>query len=158
MLFRSVTNALADSGFAPDRLELEITESVLLHENEENLAVLYQLRDVGAAIVLDDFGTGYSSLSYLRMFPFDKLRIDKSFVNEISTRADCAAIVCAVIGMAKSLDITVTAEGIETEEQFGLLRAAGCMQVQGDLFRHPVPASEIAFSHEEKRRDKGRAA
>jgi predicted signal transduction protein with EAL and GGDEF domain len=145
-LVEVVAGALVDSGLAPERLELEITESVLLRENEENLAVLHQLRALGAAIVLDDFGTGYSSLSYLRMFPLDKIKIDRSFVKEILIRADCAAIVCAVLGMAKSLDIITTAEGIETEEQLDLLQAAGCMQAQGYLFSRPVPASELMFA------------
>jgi diguanylate cyclase (GGDEF)-like protein/PAS domain S-box-containing protein len=144
-LFEIVAEALEDSGLAPERLELEITETVLLQQNEANLAVLHRLRDLGTAIVLDDFGTGYSSLSYLRMFPFDKIKIDKSFVDDMPTRADSAAIVCAIIGMAKGLAVTTTAEGVETEEQFGLLQAAGCTQVQGYLFSAAVPASQLDF-------------
>jgi EAL domain-containing protein (putative c-di-GMP-specific phosphodiesterase class I) len=95
--------------------------------------------------VLDDFGTGYSSLSYLRMFPFDKVKIDKSFVAEMATRADCAAIVCAVTSLGRSLNIDTTAEGVETQEQFELLRAAGCTEVQGYLFSRPRPANELDF-------------
>jgi EAL domain-containing protein (putative c-di-GMP-specific phosphodiesterase class I) len=125
---------------------VEITESVLLQKNAENLAVLHQLKALGIGIVLDDFGTGYSSLSYLRMFPFDKIKIDKSFVAEFSDRADCAAIVCAVTGLGRSLNVETTGEGVETPEQFELLRAAGCTQVQGYLFNRPLPAEELDFS------------
>ena len=137
---------------------MEITETVLLHQNEANLAVLHHLRDLGVAIVLDDFGTGYSSLSYLRMFPFDKIKIDRSFVNEMTTRADCAAIVCAVIGMAKSLNVITTAEGVETEEQYSLLRATGCTQVQGYLFSPAVPASKLEFTRAANGRDEAKVA
>jgi diguanylate cyclase (GGDEF)-like protein len=141
-----VTGALADSGLPPTRLELEITESVLLQKNADNLALLHQLKALGIAIVLDDFGTGYSSLGYLRMFPFDKIKIDKSFVAEFSDRAECAAIVCAVTGLGRSLNVHTTGEGVETAEQFELLRAAGCTQVQGYLFDRPVPIGELSFS------------
>ena len=144
-LFEVVASVLAESGLAPERLELEITETVLLHHNETNLAVLHQLRDLGVAVVLDDFGTGYSSLSHLRIFPFNKIKIDKSFVADMPTRADSAAIVCAIVGMAKSLDVITTAEGVETEEQFSLLHAAGCTQVQGYLFSPAVPAPKLEF-------------
>ena len=144
-LVETVTRALAESGLAPTRLELEITESVLLQKHAENLAVLHQLKDLGIGVVLDDFGTGYSSLSYLRMFPFDKIKIDRSFVAEFSDRADCAAIVCAVTGLGRSLNVDTTGEGVETAEQFELLRAAGCTQVQGFLFNRPVPARELDF-------------
>src|SRR6185437_8421183 len=144
-LLNSVTDALVDSGLSPRRLELEITESVLLDGTAESLAVLHQLKATGVAIVLNDFGTGYSSLSYLRMFPFDKIKIDKSFVAEFSSRADCAAIVCAVTGLGRSLQVETTGEGVETAEQFELLRAAGCTQVQGFLFDRPVPASALDF-------------
>ena len=157
-LFEVVADVLADSGLAPERLEVEITETVLLHQNEANLAVLHHLRDLGVAIVLDDFGTGYSSLSYLRMFPFDKIKIDRSFVNEMTTRADCAAIVCAVIGMAKSLNVITTAEGVETEEQYSLLRATGCTQVQGYLFSPAVPASKLEFTRAANGRDEAKVA
>jgi EAL domain-containing protein (putative c-di-GMP-specific phosphodiesterase class I) len=95
--------------------------------------------------VLDDFGTGYSSLGYLRMFPFDKIKIDRVFVQELASRADCAAIVCAITGLARSLGIVTTAEGVETEEQLALVRAAGCNQVQGYLFGRPVPAGALAW-------------
>ena len=124
-------------GSLPERLELEITESVLLRADEPNVSKLHQLKALGVSIVLDDFGTGYSSLSYLRMFPFDKIKIDRSFVAEIATRSDCAAIVTAIIGLARCLDMVTTAEGVETIEQFELLRIAGCGQVQGYLFGGP---------------------
>jgi diguanylate cyclase (GGDEF)-like protein/PAS domain S-box-containing protein len=145
-LVGTVRRALADSQFPAERLELEITETVLLQKNDENIALLHQLKGIGASIVLDDFGTGYSSLSYLKMFPWDKIKIDRSFVDEIETRADCRAIVCAVIGLGHSLDIATTAEGIETHEQWTLLRAAGCGLGQGYLFGRPVPKADLVFS------------
>jgi len=141
-----VSGALAESGFAPQRLELEITESVLLQHNEDNLATLHRLKQLGVSIVLDDFGTGYSSLTYLHMFPFDKIKIDRSFVHKLSTSAECAAIVCAVIGLGGSLGIETVAEGVETAGQFALLRVAGCSQAQGYLFSRPVPAADLDFS------------
>jgi diguanylate cyclase (GGDEF)-like protein len=157
-LLNDVTSALVDSGLSPRRLELEITESVLLDATSESLTVLHQLKATGVAIVLDDFGTGYSSLSYLRMFPFDKIKIDKSFVAEFSNRADCAAIVCAVTGLGRSLQVETTGEGVETAEQFELLRAAGCTQVQGFLFDRPMPASALDFGVRVDERLIGRVA
>ena len=100
---------------------------------------------IGASIVLDDFGTGYSSLGYLQMFPFDKIKIDRSFVQELASRSDCAAIVCAITGLARSLNIVTTAEGVETEEQYSLVRAAGCNHVQGYLFGKPGPAKALPW-------------
>ncbi|TAK49383.1 MAG: EAL domain-containing protein [Xanthobacteraceae bacterium] len=143
-LVRSVISALACSGLQPGRLELEITESVLLAESEANLAMLRSLRELGASISLDDFGTGYSSLSYLRSFSFDKIKIDRSFVNEIVERADCGAIVRAVSELGRCLGVVTTAEGVETPEQLACLRKEGCTEVQGFLFSPPRPASEIA--------------
>ncbi len=140
----AVATALSQSGLPPERLELEITESVLLENDESNLAVLHALRGLGVAIVLDDFGTGYSSLSYLQKFPFDKLKIDRSFVSELSSRSDSAAIVCAVSSLGKTLNILTTAEGIETEQQFDLLRATGVDQMLGFLFGVPVPKAELS--------------
>jgi len=141
-----VARALVDSGLPPERLELEITESVLLHNNEDNLAILSALKSLGVSIVLDDFGTGYSSLSYLKMFPFDKIKIDRSFVSELSNRPDCAAIVCAIINLARILDIVTTAEGVETRDQLLLLRTAGCSFAQGFLLSRPVPGRELSFA------------
>jgi EAL domain-containing protein (putative c-di-GMP-specific phosphodiesterase class I) len=153
-LFDVVLCALVESGLPPERLELEITESVLLQNKESYGVVMQQLKNIGISIVLDDFGTGYSSLSYLTRFPFDKIKIDKSFTQGLSSRADCAAVVASVLTLARGLDMVVTAEGIETKQQFELLRAAGVHQVQGYLFGRPVPAAELDFSALEQ---KGRA-
>jgi EAL domain-containing protein (putative c-di-GMP-specific phosphodiesterase class I) len=138
-----VISALANSGLPPKRLELEITESVFLAETEANLAILHQLRELGVSIAMDDFGTGYSSLSYLRSFPFDKIKIDRSFVKDLAKRSDCAAIVRAISGLGRSLNITTTAEGVETTEQLDWLRAEGCNEVQGFLFSGAKPAAEV---------------
>ena len=136
-----VTAALTRSGLAAQRLELEITESVLLQKSEGNLAALHAIKRLGASIVLDDFGTGYSSLSYLRLFPFDKIKIDQSFVREMPYRTDCAAIVCAIASLGRELNMVTAAEGVETAAQLELVRAAGCKQVQGFLFSRPCPAA-----------------
>jgi diguanylate cyclase (GGDEF)-like protein len=142
-LAQSVVLALAGAGLDPRRLELEITETVLLQEDAALLASLHQLRAFGARIALDDFGTGYSSLKYLRHFPFDKIKIDRSFVKELGTRADCAAIVRAVVELGRSLAMSTTAEGVETEAQLAHLKHEGCTEVQGYLFSKPRPANEI---------------
>jgi diguanylate cyclase (GGDEF)-like protein/PAS domain S-box-containing protein len=143
-LVQVVISALAQSGLAPTRLELEITESILLAETDANLAILHQLRELGVSISMDDFGTGYSSLSYLRSFPFDKIKIDRSFVKDLAQRPDCVAIVRAISGLGRSLNITTTAEGVETEDQLDWLRAEGCNEVQGFLFSAARPAAAIA--------------
>jgi predicted signal transduction protein with EAL and GGDEF domain len=143
-LVQAVISALAHSGLSPRRLELEITESVFLAETEANLAILHQLRGLGVSISMDDFGTGYSSLSYLRSFPFDKIKIDRSFVKDLAERSDCVAIVRAISGLGRSLNITTTAEGVETVDQLDWLRAEGCNEVQGFLFSPARPACEIA--------------
>jgi EAL domain-containing protein (putative c-di-GMP-specific phosphodiesterase class I) len=140
---QAVLSALAYSGLPPHRLELEITESVLLAETEANLAILHQLREIGARISMDDFGTGYSSLSYLRSFPFDKIKIDRSFVRDLAERPDCMAIIRAVAGLGASLGISTTAEGVETRAQLDRLRAEGCTEAQGFLFSAPRPAADI---------------
>jgi diguanylate cyclase (GGDEF)-like protein len=142
-LVPSVFAALSASGLPPERLELEITESVLLQDSEATLAALRKLHESGVRISMDDFGTGYSSLSYLRSFPFDKIKIDQSFVHELASRGDSMAIVRAVAGLGKSLGIATTAEGVETNEQLALLRAEGCTEVQGYLFSKPRPAAEV---------------
>ncbi len=138
-----VADALAASGLAPRQLELEITESLLLSDDEAVLAMLHEMRAMGARISMDDFGTGYSSLSYLRRFPFDKIKIDQSFVRGLSEQADCAAIVRAVVGLGRSLGMAVNAEGVETAAQLAALRAEGCGEVQGYLFSRPRPAAEV---------------
>ena len=142
-LVQAVISALAHSGLSPRRLEVEITESVFLAETEANLAILHQLRALGVSISMDDFGTGYSSLSYLRSFPFDKIKIDRSFVKDIARRPDCVAIVRAISGLGRSLNITTTAEGVETVDQLDWLRSEGCNEVQGFLFSAAKPASEL---------------
>ncbi len=143
VLVKTVAAALADSGLAPARLQLEITESVLLQDSAANLAVLHNLRRLGVKIALDDFGTGYSSLSYLRSFPFDKIKIDRSFVGDLPDGAESRAIVDAVVGLGHSLGIATTAEGVETREQMEGLRERGCSEGQGFLFSPPVPASDV---------------
>jgi diguanylate cyclase (GGDEF)-like protein len=145
-----VLGALRDSGLPPRRLELEITESVLLESSENNIRVLTSLKALGVKIVLDDFGTGYSSLTYLSMFAFGKVKIDRSFVSEMIERPDCAAIVCSIINLGQSLNMTTVAEGVETELQLTMLLAAGCSQAQGNLFSRPAPVAEIPFIRELK--------
>jgi diguanylate cyclase (GGDEF)-like protein/PAS domain S-box-containing protein len=142
-LVESVEAALSASGLAPDRLELEITETILLHDYEGTLATLRALRNLGVRISMDDFGTGYSSLSYLHSFPFDKIKIDQSFIRELANREESMAIVRAITGLGKSLGISTTAEGVETREQLRLLRSEGCTEVQGYLFSPPCPAAEV---------------
>jgi EAL domain-containing protein (putative c-di-GMP-specific phosphodiesterase class I) len=138
-----VTAALASSGLPANRLELEITETTLLKNNETTIALLLRLHALGLRIALDDFGTGYSSLSYLRTFPFDKIKIDQSFVREMATRPDCAAIVSSIVILANKLNITTTAEGIETLDQLNLVRETGCTEAQGYLFSVPRPLREV---------------
>jgi diguanylate cyclase (GGDEF)-like protein len=139
----SVMSALGQTGLAASRLELEITETVLLQENPAVLDMLHQFRKLGVRIGMDDFGTGYSSLSYLRRFPFDKIKIDRSFIRELGVENDSVAIIRAVMRLGSSLGMITTAEGVETEEQLEILRAEGCMQAQGYLFSKARPASEI---------------
>ncbi|MDF0498072.1 bifunctional diguanylate cyclase/phosphodiesterase [Bradyrhizobium yuanmingense] len=150
-LIAAVTEALAISGLGARRLELEITESVLLQNSEATLTTLHELRAMGVRISLDDFGTGYSSLSYLRSFPFDKIKIDRSFVSELATREDSMAIIRAVTGLGRSLGIVTTAEGVENDAQLELLRREGCTQAQGYLFSKPRPASDVAIMLERPR-------
>ncbi|HUD85576.1 MAG TPA: EAL domain-containing protein [Xanthobacteraceae bacterium] len=143
MLALSVVSALGQSGLAASRLELEITETVLLQDDRAVLDTLHQIRDLGVRICMDDFGTGYSSLSYLRSFPFDKIKIDRSFISELGKENDCVAIIRAVTRLGSSLGMITTAEGVETEQQLEILRTEGCVQVQGYLFSRPKPRSEI---------------
>ena len=140
----TIRTCLAKSGLSPSRLELEITELVLLQDDDENIQTLHALRKIGARISLDDFGTGYSSLSYLRAFPFDKIKIDQSFVRELTLNKECAAIVHAVSQLGRALGMGTTAEGVETVDQLDKLRAEGCTEVQGYLFSKPRPAAEIS--------------
>ena len=138
-----VMSALAASGLAPSRLELEITETLMLQDTDHVLAILHQLRGAGVKISMDDFGTGYSSLSYLRRFPFDKIKIDQTFIRGLDQNLDSIAIVRAVASMCASLGIISTAEGVETQDQFDQIRTEGCTQVQGYLFSPPRPAGEV---------------
>jgi diguanylate cyclase (GGDEF)-like protein len=143
-LVATVVSALAFAAFPAHRLELEITEAVLLQNNEATLSVLHQLRGLGVKISMDDFGTGYSSLSYLRSFPFDKIKIDQSFVRDLANNPDSIAIIRAVTGLGESFGMVTTAEGVETQEQLEQMRAEGCTEAQGYLFSKPQPASEVA--------------
>jgi len=138
-----VAAALAESGLSPERLELEITETVLIRDDEEALTILQQLRELGVRIALDDFGTGYSSLSYLHRFPFDKIKIDRSFISDIGQSEDSSPIVQAVVHMAAARHMATTAEGVETEAQREVLRQLGCSQMQGWLFSPAVPAAKL---------------
>jgi diguanylate cyclase (GGDEF)-like protein len=137
-----VMSALATSGLAPHRLELEITETVLLQDSETTLAILHQLRDFGVRIAMDDFGTGYSSLSYLQRFPFDKIKIDRAFIKDITDSASSLNIVRAVAALANGLGVDATAEGVETQQQLEAIRSEGCTEMQGFLFSKPLPAHE----------------
>ncbi len=143
-LVSTVVSALASSGLPASRLELEITELVLLEKSERNIAILNQLRELGARISMDDFGTGYSSIGYLRSFPFDKIKIDQSFVRDLLVDEGSLAIVRAIASLGVSFGMTTTAEGVETEEQMRCLNLEGCVEVQGYLYSRPVPTSEIA--------------
>jgi diguanylate cyclase (GGDEF)-like protein/PAS domain S-box-containing protein len=143
-LMQVVIAALAASALSPRRLELEITEELLLQDDDNTLARLHQLRELGVQIVMDDFGTGYSSLNYLRRFPLDKIKIDQAFIGDLSDGNEVSmAIVQAVVGLAKVLKARTTAEGVETEEQLTLVRAAGCTEMQGYLFSPPRPVEEL---------------
>jgi EAL domain-containing protein (putative c-di-GMP-specific phosphodiesterase class I) len=142
-LLQVIVGALGASGLDPQRLELEITEAILLQDSEATLATLYRLRELGVRVAMDDFGTGYSSLSYLQSFPFDKIKIDRSFVRDIVESAGSLNIVRAVAALAKGLGMAATAEGVETMEQLETIRSEGCSEMQGFLFSKPLPAAEI---------------
>jgi EAL domain-containing protein (putative c-di-GMP-specific phosphodiesterase class I) len=142
-LEQAVVSALAQSGLRPDRLELEITETVLLQDSATTLATLHQLRSLGVRVAMDDFGTGYSSLSYLQSFPFDKIKIDRSFIKEVADRKNAVDIVRAVAALANGLGMVTTAEGVETVQQLDAVRAEGCTEMQGFVFSKPLPAGEV---------------
>ncbi|MGI9388145.1 MAG: putative bifunctional diguanylate cyclase/phosphodiesterase, partial [Methyloligellaceae bacterium] len=146
-LVSTVTGALKESGMAADRLELEITETALMQDNEATLIKLHQLRDLGVRIAMDDFGTGYSSLSYLRSFPFDKIKIDRSFIKDLSNGEDARAIIRAVASLGTSLGMSTTAEGVETEEQLASVRAVGYTEIQGFLYSPPRSAEDITETY-----------
>ncbi len=142
-LISTITAALVTSGMNPSRLEMEVTETILMSDSEIHLATLRKIKALGVKIALDDFGTGYSSLNYLRTFPFDKIKIDRCFIQDIGQRDDCQAIVRSVIDLASRLGMVTTAEGVETAEQLAQLKTNGCDQVQGFLFSKAVPAAEL---------------
>jgi EAL domain-containing protein (putative c-di-GMP-specific phosphodiesterase class I) len=139
-----IESALQQSGLAPSRLELEITENTVLETNTFTVDALWKLHGEGVRIALDDFGTGYSSLSYLRRFPFDKIKIDRSFIKDLGREKDDSSIILAIIGLADSMNMVVTAEGVETAEQAALLTSYGCAQAQGFLFAQPMSAAALA--------------
>jgi predicted signal transduction protein with EAL and GGDEF domain len=147
-LARQVIYALAASGVAPHRLELEITETLLIHDSEPHRRLLNELRLIGVRIALDDFGTGYSSLNYLRSFPFDKLKIDRSFVKDLVGSADCRSIVATVLSLARRFRMETIAEGIEDEAQLAVLAELGCEFAQGFLFSEALPADALEFEEE----------
>ncbi len=157
-LVQVVVSALASSGLPASRLELEITETILLQDNETTLAMLFQLRELGVLIAMDDFGTGYSSLSYLQSFPFDRIKIDRSFIKNIGDGAGAINIVRAVVAMAKGLGMATTAEGVETTEQRESVTLEGCSEMQGFLFSKPLPADEIAGLYLAQRENKATSA
>jgi predicted signal transduction protein with EAL and GGDEF domain len=142
-LVQVVVNALAQTDMAASRLQLEITESVLMQNTFATLATLHELRKLGVQIAMDDFGTGYSSLSYLRSFPFDKIKIDRSFIQDLAKGAEPFAIVRAVTSLANNLSIISTAEGVETQQQLETLQNVGCTEMQGYFFSRARPAAEI---------------
>jgi EAL domain-containing protein (putative c-di-GMP-specific phosphodiesterase class I) len=151
-LSETIATALRAGGLQPRYLELELTESILMEHSETTLASLRELSGIGIQLAIDDFGTGYSSLSYLTRFPIDTLKIDRSFVRNIATDPNDAAIVQAVIAMANSLGLTVVAEGVETKEQYNFLRSNHCDEIQGYYFSRPLAPEAFALLLEEYRR------
>jgi EAL domain-containing protein (putative c-di-GMP-specific phosphodiesterase class I) len=139
-----VEDALAATGVDPRRLEIEVTESLFIYETDAALATLRRLKEIGVSVAIDDFGTGYSSLSTLRSFPFDRIKIDRSFVFDMVTNGDAAAIVTSILGLGRALGRPVVAEGVETEEQLEQLRSQGCSHVQGYLIGKPLPIESYA--------------
>jgi EAL domain-containing protein (putative c-di-GMP-specific phosphodiesterase class I) len=154
-LAEMVMSACADAGVSPRRLELEVTEAAFLAATKEVLAAIDELRRAGVRIVMDDFGTGYSSLNYLRRFPFDKIKIDRSFVRDLTDDNNLSIVIVeAVVRLARALDVTTTAEGVETIHQLDIIRAAGVTEMQGWLFSPARPLEEIdaLFAAEAPRR------
>jgi EAL domain-containing protein (putative c-di-GMP-specific phosphodiesterase class I) len=143
-LLETIRAVLAETGLSPDRLELEITERVFLDDTEGTLRTLHALKELGVRIAMDDFGTGYSSLSYLRSFPFDRIKIDRTFVSDVARGTEHLVIVQAVVSIARALGMKTTAEGVETEGQQQFLTALGCDELQGFLLGRPVPTKELA--------------
>jgi EAL domain-containing protein (putative c-di-GMP-specific phosphodiesterase class I) len=142
-LFQTVQDALADSQLDPRHLELELTEGFIMQQPEESIVLLNSLRELGISIAIDDFGTGYSSLSYLKQLPVQKLKIDRSFVRDIPEDPDDVAITSAIVALGHRLQMSVVAEGVETDEQLAFLIEEGCEEAQGYLFSVPLPAEEL---------------
>jgi predicted signal transduction protein with EAL and GGDEF domain len=157
-LFDIVVNAISAAGLPARRLELEITESVLLQNNAANLSALHRLRAQGLSVALDDFGTGYSSLSYLRSFPFDKIKIDQTFVRDLEESGDSIAIIQSIASLGKSLKMGTTAEGVETLEQLNIVRKAGCTEAQGFYFSRPIKEPDFSTLLREQAAKVGSAA
>jgi EAL domain-containing protein (putative c-di-GMP-specific phosphodiesterase class I) len=154
---KNLIDLLEKTGLPPQSLHLEITESTLMKNTEMSFVNLYELSHLGLSMIIDDFGTGYSSLSYLKRFPIHAIKIDRSFVKDINTSADDAAIASAIISMAHTMNIKVVAEGVETEEQLTFLQERGCDEIQGYLFSRPLPADEITtYLVKEKKGEKGK--
>ena len=139
-----VERVLGETGLAPQRLELEITEGLLMRNTEATIATLHRLKDIGLRIAMDDFGAGYSSLSYLQSFPFDRIKVDRSFVSQLGANSTSSTVVRAVVDIATSRGMQTTAEGVETEEQRAALEALGCDEAQGYLLGRPVPVDQVA--------------
>jgi diguanylate cyclase (GGDEF)-like protein len=143
-LYDTISSALLDSGLAPHRLELEITERLFMEDSDKTLSTLHKIKKLGVRIAMDDFGTGYSSLSYLRNFPYDKIKVDRTFVSDLASGTEHVVIVQAVVSIARALGMTTTAEGVETEAQKEFLAALGCDEAQGYMFSEPVPLERVA--------------
>ena len=142
-LYNTIKSMLAETGLAPHRLELEITERIFIEDSEKTLSTLHRLKQLGVRIAMDDFGTGYSSLSYLRSFPYDKIKVDRTFVSDLAAGTEHVVIVQAVVSIARALGMTTTAEGVETDGQKQFLAALGCDEAQGYLFSAPVPVEQV---------------
>jgi EAL domain-containing protein (putative c-di-GMP-specific phosphodiesterase class I) len=150
-LINHVAGVLHTTGLDPNRLELEITESVMMQDAEASIRTLHELKQMGIRIAVDDFGTGYSSLSYLRRLPIDTIKIDQSFAKDMASNSDSAAIVTAIIALARSLNLTIQAEGIETQEQIEFLHKVNCHHAQGYLLNQPVSAESFLSLIEQRR-------
>jgi diguanylate cyclase len=139
-----ILSALAETGLSPSRLEIEITEGVLIEDASRAITILRRIKNLGVRIAMDDFGTGYSSLSYLQAFPFDKIKIDQTFVARLESNASSAAIIRTIIGLGRNLGLPVIAEGVETAKQLAFLAAEGCAEVQGYLIGRPQPIAHYS--------------
>jgi EAL domain-containing protein (putative c-di-GMP-specific phosphodiesterase class I) len=143
-LYHTIKAVLAETGLAAHRLELEITERLVMEDSEKTISTLHRLKQLGVRIAMDDFGTGYSSLSYLRSFPYDRIKVDRAFVSDLAAGSEDVVIVQAVVRIARALGMTTTAEGVESDDQKQFLTALGCDEAQGDLFSAPVPVEQVA--------------